>query len=198
MSANKSLKLFNHIAPFYALAYRWQRKHYHEIYANLPHCDLSRYSSILDLGCGNGAMASVFNELGLKTIGIDQSLGMLRVAKKQKENQAVTFVQVGNDNRLPFASKSFDIILAAYVAHGMQTEQRLKLYAEMKRLSRHLVILHEYNQNRSLLTNIVEYAEGGDYFNFIRIVEDELKGFFGNLQIVELGGRANCYICSVS
>ncbi len=90
----------------------------------------------------------------------------------------MTFVQVGNDNRLPFASKSFEIVLAAYVAHGMQPEQRLELYSEMKRLSRYLVILHEYNQNRSLLTNIVEYAEGGDYFNFIRIVEDELKGGF--------------------
>lgn len=198
MSANKSLKLFNHIALFYALAYRWQRKHYHEIYANLPHCDLSRYSSILDFGCGNGAMASVFTELGLKTIGVDQSLGMLRVAKKQKENQAVTFIQGGNDNRLPFASKSFDIVLAAYVAHGIQPEQRLKLYAEMKRISRYLVILHEYNQNRSLLTSIVEYAEGGDYFNFIRIVQDELKGFFGNLQVIELGGQASCYICTVS
>ncbi len=102
---------------------------------------------------------------------------MLRVAKS-KRNKAVTFVQVGNDNRLPFASKSFEIVLAAYVAHGMQPEQRLELYSEMKRLSRYLVILHEYNQNRSLLTNIVEYAEGGDYFNFIRIVEDELKGGF--------------------
>jgi len=35
----------------------------------------------------------------------------------------------------------------------------------------------------SLVSDMAEWLEGSDYFNFIRIVESELKGYFGNVQV---------------
>jgi len=67
----------------------------------------------------------------------------------------------------------------------------------MRRLSRNLVIIHDYTAKRSLITNLVEWGEGGDYFNFINVVQDELRDFFGNLQIIAVEPRAALYICRV-
>jgi len=50
---------------------------------------------------------------------------------------------------------------------------------------------------RSPVTNIAEFAEGGDYFHFIRVVKDELRDYFGNLEIVPTEKRSCCYICNI-
>ena len=49
--------------------------------------------------------------------------------------------------------------------------------------------------DRRLLTSIVEYAEGGDYFNFIRKVQDELRAVFTSLKVVRVGKQAAWYVC---
>lgn len=197
MAANNSRRLFDNISPVYHFLYARQRKHYQRYYKEKIDCNLSRFSSVLDVGCGSGAMASIFSDLGLRTFGVDQSLGMLRVAKRQPENHKLTLIQNGAVDGLPFRDKSFDVIIAAYMAHGIKTEMRLKLYSEMKRVGRHLAILHDYSAERSLITTVVEYAEGGDYFNFIKVIRDELAQNFGNLEVVPLEKRATCYICSL-
>ena len=67
----------------------------------------------------------------------------------------------------------------------------------MRRLAGKIVIIHDYNYKRSLITSVLEWGEGGDYFNFIRVVQDELRGFFGNLQVIPVEPRAALYICRV-
>lgn len=69
------------------------------------------------------------------------------------------------------------------------------MYLEMKRVAKHYVIIHDYNKSRGSLTNMVEWLEGGDYFNFIENVESELKDYFSNIKIVQVDKRANWYIC---
>lgn len=197
MKTDRSRKLFDRISPVYSLYYRWQREHYRAIYSNRSLMDLSPYTTILDVGCGTAAMTSILNELGHRVTGVDNSLGMLQTARKQVENSSLGLLQASAVEGLPFAEKSFEVSIAAYVAHGLKSEQRQALYSEMKRVSSKWVILHDYNQNRSLMTNIAEYLEGGDYFNFIQVVQTELRDFFGNLKVVDLGGRASCYLCVV-
>lgn len=197
MPNDKSRKLFDRISPFYGRLFERQRKNYARIFKDTNQCNLSHFSTILDVGCGSGAMASVFTEMGLKTFAMDQSLGMLSVATSRQENKHVRFCQGSIGDGLPFPENSFDIVMAAFVAHGMKLDQRLMIYKEMKRVSKHLVILHDYNGVRSVVTSIAEIAEGGDYFNFIRDVRTELMGYFGNLEIVETEKRSCCYICNV-
>lgn len=197
MPNNKSRKLFDRISRHYGRFYNRQRKNYSRIFKEMDECNLSYFSSILDIGCGSGAMASVFAEIGLKTYAVDQSTGMLRVAKSRRENGDVDCFQVSGEDGLPFSDNSIDIVIAAHVAHGMKADLRMKLYGEMKRVAKHLVILHDYKQARSLPTTVVEFAEGGDYFNFIKVVKEELRDYFGNLEVVNTEKRSCCYVCHI-
>jgi ubiquinone/menaquinone biosynthesis C-methylase UbiE len=197
MPNTKSRKLFDRISPVYGRLFKRQRKNYGQIFRNMNNCNLSHFSTILDVGCGSGAMASVFSDIGLKTYAVDHSIGMLRVAKSRRENRDVQFLQGNAENGLSFPEDSFDIVIAAYVAHGLKKDQRLKLYEEMKRVGKHLVIVYDYNEVRSIVTTIAEITEGGDYFNFIRVVKQELTDYFGNLEVVNTEKRGCCYICSI-
>ena len=72
------------------------------------------------------------------------------------------------------------------------------MYAEMSRISKHLVILHDYNENRGLFTDIIEWLERGDYFNFIKKVKYELKETFRDVNVINVAEKAAWYVCSTS
>lgn len=96
---------------------------------------------------------------------------------------------------MPSHVKEVELCLASYVAHGLKPQQRHLLYAEMRRLAGKIVIIHDYTDKRSLITNILEWGEGGDYFNFIKVVQAEIRDYFGNLQVIPVEPRAALYIC---
>ncbi len=76
------------------------------------------------------------------------------------------------------------------------------MYAEMSRVAKEFVIIYDYNDNRGIFTNIIEWLEGGNYFNFIKNAEPEMKecllemkSCFSDVYIVNVDIRANWYIC---
>ena len=193
-----SSRLFDLIAPIYGRTFRHQHKNYLEIYQRQPVKEiLAGCQSILDIGCGTGAMASALRDSGYQVTGADASLGMLRQAKNLISPDTISCVLSDVSSGLPFFAKGFDVCLASYVAHGLKAPQRLALYAEMRRLAINIVIIHDYTNKRSLITDVVEWAEGGDYFNFIKVIQDELREYFGNLQVIPVEPRAAVYICRV-
>lgn len=119
---------------------------------------------------------------------------MLAQAKK-KSPAGITYLQADAVTPLPFADKSFDICTASYVAHGLKADERKALYAETGRLADRFVILYDYSGGRSPLTNLIEWLEGGDYFNFIRSAEDELRAAFAEVTVVPADVRAAWYVC---
>lgn len=197
MSKKNNAFLFNFIAPVYGLFYQRQKTNFKGAIDGAKKAfDITAFSSILDVGCGTGALCSVLNEQGLTVTGVDPAPKMLKIARKHKENKAITFVHANVLQSLPFDDRSFDVSIASYVAHGMQKDERAKLYAEMSRVTRKYVIIYDYNQTRALGTSIVEWLEGGDYFHFIQAVEQELNAWFAQVQIVQVGTRAAWYICT--
>lgn len=195
--SNKT-SLFELIAPIYGLFYDYQKRHYNAVIRGIiSDLDFSGYRNIIDIGCGTGALCSVLHQSGLFVTGIDSAQGMLKVAMKKNKNKDIEFVQASVLEGLPFTDRTFDISIASYVAHGLKEPERKKMYAEMKRISKRLVIIYDYNANRSFLTNIVEWLEGGDYFNFIRKVKLELKECFGEIQVFDVDLRAAWYICKI-
>lgn len=115
--------------------------------------------------------------------------------KKKLKTLAIELFHVKAGEKLPFDDKSFDIVFASYVAHGLVQEQRINLYNEMKRLAKEIVIIHDYNENRQILTSLVEWIEAGDYFNFIKVAKDEMSGVFSNLTVINVGTSDAWYIC---
>lgn len=192
----KSTSVFNWIAPIYGLFYNYQIRHYKEILDGaLYELDFSQYKNIIDVGCGTGALCSVLNQKGLRVTGVDPAQKMLQIAAKKQGNKNIEFVQTSAIERMPFENKSFDISIASFVAHGLKEDDRKTMYAEMSRITRNFVIINDYNEKRSLLVNIAEWLEGGDYFNFIKKAQDEMKEVFDEVRIVNVGSRAACNIC---
>jgi len=203
LSKKKSNILFNLISPIYGLFYNSQRRNFRDvIYKVEEDLDLTKYENIIDVGCGTGALCSILYEKGLKVTGIDPAVFMLKTAKIKNKDINIDF-KLGNIlEGLPYKDNHFDISIASYVAHGLQPEERKKMYKEMSRISKNWVVIHDYNKKRSLITTIVEWLERGDYFRFIKTAEKEMKDCykemeecFSEVKVVNVGERAAWYIC---
>ena len=196
--------LFNTIAPIYGLFFRRQKRKFTEVIARVqPELDLASFTTILDVGCGTGALCSVLKEIGLEVTGIEPAEKMLAIAKRKTKGQAINLMQANVLEGLPFDKNSFDLSIASYVAHGLLPQERKRLYKEMGRVTKEYVVIYDYNQKRSALTSFVEWAEGGDYFRFIKSAEKEMKGCvtelkscFSEVKIVDVDVRAAWYICT--
>ncbi|TJX12873.1 class I SAM-dependent methyltransferase [Tissierella creatinini] len=194
MSSNT--KLFNNISPIYGRFFNFQVGYYSIIIDRISgEFDISKYESALDVGCGTGALSNVLSQVGLRVTGLDPSSGMLKQAIKRVDNKNIEFLHIIPGEKLPFPDKSFDIVISSYVAHGLKPEDRINLYKEMQRVSKEYVILHDYNGNRGLVTTIIEWLEGGDYFNFIKVARDELGDIFEEVRVIDVDTRAAWYIC---
>ena len=146
----------------------------------------------LDIGCGSGAFTRALKNEGWNVDGVDAAQAM--VAHAGKLGVACRYGNVLNG--LPFPDKSYDLVTAAYVAHGLPAADRRLLFEETRRLSRGLVLFHDYNSVRGLATDIAEYLEGGDYFNFIHTAVEEMNSAFSKVTIVPVGRQSAWYVCA--
>lgn len=202
----KEKKLFNIIAPVYALFFNMQKR----MYANAVKMistdfDIYQYNNIIDIGCGTGAFCSVLAEKGLKVTGVDAAEKMIQVAKKKTQGEAIDFKKGNVIDGLPMPDNSYDIAFASYVAHGLKRDDRKKLYSEMSRIARYKVVIHDYNEKRSFITSVVEWLEGGEYFHFIKNAELEMKecladmkSCFSEVNKIDISKKAAWYICTPS
>ncbi|MEA3424147.1 MAG: class I SAM-dependent methyltransferase [Bacillota bacterium] len=203
MKKKNSNFLFNFIAPIYGLFYNKQKKRFAEVIEGAKkEFDISSFETIIDIGCGTGAFCSVFNEMGISVTGIDTADKMLNIAMSKPENKSIKFIQGNVLKILPFEDRSFDVSIASYVAHGLTAGERKHMYAEMSRVTKKWVIIHDYNKKKSILTSIIEWLEGGDYFHFIKDAESEMKNCvlemktcFSDVKVVNVDVMANWYIC---
>jgi len=87
---------------------------------------------ILDAGCGTGRHFGLLRRAGSKIFGIDFSLGMLRVARRQYPR--VPLMMADLQKALPFTNNHFDAILCALV--GEHLDPLLRVFREMHRILR--------------------------------------------------------------
>lgn len=188
--------IFNRIAPIYGLFYNYQKRYYKRALTGaLSEVNLAANESIVDVGCGTGALCSVLNQMGYKVTGIDPAKRMLDIASRHPENKGINFIQGSILEKTPFQDKCFDVSISSYVAHGLKATERKQMYAEMNRITKNLIIIYDYNQKRSIWVDIIEWLEGGDYFNFIENINIELEKSFAKVSIIQVSEMASCYIC---
>lgn len=191
------IALFNKIASVYGLFFNFQIRNYKNVLKTcLNLVDIPKGSRFLDIGCGTGALCHTLNDLGYNAVGIDAASNMIHQARKKNVDSNINF-QIGNVLKgLDFLDKSFDIVISSYVVHGLNKDDRYKLYKESSRLARNKIIFHDYNGERRILTDILERLEGGDYFNFIKAVPEEMKEYFSKVETANGGKWASWYICT--
>jgi ubiquinone/menaquinone biosynthesis C-methylase UbiE len=187
-------RLFDRIALPYSWFFAGQTRNYAHCFELGRSClPDPRGKKALDIGCGTGAFTRALREEGWEATGVDIAPGMLAQARKKGLSCDLANVLGG----LPYDAGSFDIVSAAYVAHGLKKDDRTALFLEMKRLSKGLVLFHDYTPDTRLLTSAIEYLEGGDYFNFIRSGLEEMKACFPKVEQLRVGKQAAWYLCSV-
>jgi SAM-dependent methyltransferase len=90
--------------------------------------------SVLDVGCGTGALARRLTGLGYEVTGIDPSDGMLAVMRER--SPGVRAVR-GSGAELPFDPDSFDVVLSVATFHHIADPAAVRAtLAEMTRVSR--------------------------------------------------------------
>jgi len=70
---------------------------------------------IVDIGCGTGRHAVRLARAGARVTGVDFSAGMLRQAQDRPDAESVRFLRHDVTRPLPFAARSFDIVLSCLV-----------------------------------------------------------------------------------
>jgi SAM-dependent methyltransferase len=91
-----------------------------------------RGERILDAGCGTGRHFVPLRRAGCEVIGIDFSLGMLRVARRQHPQVPVLMADL--QKILPLTSGYFDAVLCSLV--GEHLEPLHRVFREMHRVLR--------------------------------------------------------------
>ena len=183
----RHLDLFEWIAEPYAWFYGFQRKHYKRVIEAMA---LKPHSKILDLGAGTGAMASLLS-VDHDVLAVDGSKAMVRVMRRLNPDMRVDQLDITQE--LPFEDKQFDVVLTSFVLHGLKAKDRLHVLSEMKRVA-DLVIVYDYYGKRHFFTDIVEFVEQGDYFNFMKQFNGEFKSFFPEHAIFPINSGSALYI----
>lgn len=89
-----------------------QRTKYRLIMENIPD-DIKR---VLDLGCGTGIFLGELASRCRFTVGVDLSLGMLRVANVRRKKAALVLADA---DHLPFADGRFDAVVSVTLLQNM-------------------------------------------------------------------------------
>jgi ubiquinone/menaquinone biosynthesis C-methylase UbiE len=96
--------------------------------------------SVLDVGCGTGALAIAATELvgaDGSVSGVDASPEMIQRARMKAAKAGVSIdFREGSADALPFADESFDAVLSTVMLHHLPTSIRTVAVAEMRRVTR--------------------------------------------------------------
>jgi ubiquinone/menaquinone biosynthesis C-methylase UbiE len=85
----------------------------------------------LDVGCGTGRWIRRYKELGFSPVGVDATIGMLRIARARKTDTPLT---VGLAYCLPFSNAVFDCISDVTVVQHIPHELQQAALEEMVRV----------------------------------------------------------------
>ena len=89
---------------------------------------------ILDVGCAKGFLLHDFRAVipGVQVAGLDVSA----YAVERAMDDVRPFVLVGSADRLPFADKSFDLVVSINTVHNLERDRCVQAISEMERVSR--------------------------------------------------------------
>ena len=187
-------KLFQNIAPAYELFYEKQKKYYTQILLqNGELLKQLKIHSILEIGCGTGGFLSVLHEQGYHVTGLEENEELLRVGRDHPENLGIRFHR-GTIATKGIRDGSYDLVIAAFKAHDLQSPERLALLREMARVAKTAVLLHDYNHKRQPFGDDMIFDDWESQYRFIHVIGDEMSEVFPKNLVLAAGTKANWYV----
>lgn len=187
--------IFNLIAPLYGMADSSVQKMFE------PSMDLLKKQldiknkTVLDLGTGTGAWASLFlDNQAARVHGVDISEKMLKQSRKR--HPQIEFRYSDIENLSTIEDNAFDIVTASFVIHGVKRDKRLNILSEMERVSKHYAVIHDFFGRTPIPVRLVEFLEKSDYKNFKRNIVDEMKTSFSEVNTIAIGNGSGLYIAA--
>jgi len=185
--------MFGAIAPIYAKVDSHLVSGYENTIEILDQEIQIEGKSVLDIGTGTGAWAKKFIQKQAEHVhGVDLSPKMHKVS--QSKHPEITF-SIGDAEYLTnFANNSFDIVTASFVVHGVKEERRAKMLAEMKRVSKKYVVLHDFIGKTPRFVRFLEFMEKSDYKRFKSNICTELQKKFAATKKIPCDYGSGLYI----
>jgi SAM-dependent methyltransferase len=93
--------------------------------------EVPRGARFLDVGCGTGRWVRRYEELGFSAVGVDATIGMLRIARSHNSRAPLA---TGLVQSLPFSDAAFDCLSDITVVQHIPYELQSKALHEMVRV----------------------------------------------------------------
>ena len=100
------------------------------------------YQSLLEIGCGYGKQLQNFRFRNEFVVGCDFSRPQLLKAKMLSDQHTPNLIEADAE-ALPFADKTFDVVLSSAVILHNELEKARKIISEMIRVSRKFLVHNE-------------------------------------------------------
>lgn len=152
-------------------------------------------STVLDVAAGTGTLLTALVPYGCEVSAIEPTGAMFRHVRKRFPQVRVHQEPAHAMRSIP--DKSQDVTIVSATLHGFTPGYRQEVYRELERVTRGAVAVIDYHWNLHPLVALVELAEGGDYFNFMRVAERELHQAFGNVSVTPCSDIDSLYLCRV-
>jgi ubiquinone/menaquinone biosynthesis C-methylase UbiE len=121
--------------------------------AMAKHYGLKAGDKILDVGCGKGFLLYDFTQAvpGIEVCGLDISSYAIENAKEEVK----PFLQVGHAKQLPFADKSFDLVISITTLHNLYCYDLDSALREMERVGKQKYLVVESYRNEEEKANLL-------------------------------------------
>jgi ubiquinone/menaquinone biosynthesis C-methylase UbiE len=187
--------IFDLIAPLYGRIEKHQAEKYARTIDVLDREIGIEGKNVLDVGTGTGAWADMFIRMGAEEVhAVDLSPKMLEQARKK--HPEIIFGLGDAENLSDIADKTFDIVTASFVLHGVKEDRRRKILSEMKRISKKHVVINDFSGRTDPAVLILETLERSDYKKFKANFCNELKSMFPEVRKIETGGGNGLYLAT--
>ncbi len=140
MDLERHRRVFDSIASIYSWFFKGQIKKYTRIISTMkehyPSLLPPSGSKVLDIDCGTGAFTRALELSGYRAEGVDISRRMVQIAREHNLRCRITTIEENGElpSRLPYDDNSFDMVTAAQVVHGLESEARGRLFNEARRI----------------------------------------------------------------
>lgn len=112
---------------------------------------------ILDIPLGTGRFLPYYQKKGIRTIGLDISMDMLRQAKKKMMRTGIVPVIIGDARHIPMISKSVDYIICIRLLNWVPTATAKDIIREFHRVARKGIVVGFQSQRTIRITEFIRF-----------------------------------------